>query len=206
MIPGVSATRMELLRLKKRYAIARRGHKLLKDKLEQLMVEVLKLIDRVVSKRRTVEKELKKVIGTFQLSSSSIPSHILDSLFYIPKRKLTVSHGTRRILNIQVPIFSVVSEGETRCYGFYGTDGDFDTSIESFSKVIEEMIELAQLEKTVELLAREVERTRRRVNALEYILIPELEETIAYIKLKLSEMERGNITRLMRVKEVIGKE
>ena len=206
MIPGISATRMELLRLKKRYTVAKRGHKLLKDKLEQLMVDILEFIDKVMDKRKEVEKNLRNAIAIFQLSVSAIPDYLLDSIFYIPVKKLSVSYKKRRILNIEVPLFSVIAEGKARCYGFYGTDGEFDMAIEGFSRVIEDMIDLAQIEKTVELLAREVERTRRRVNALEYILLPELEETISYIKLKLSEMERSNTTRLMRVKEIIGKE
>jgi V/A-type H+-transporting ATPase subunit D len=200
---NVNATRMELLKLRRRLVIAERGYKLLKDKLEELMRNVYSLVDEIQALRKEVEESLRKAIARYALAKNQrVPgsTRIATSL---PSVKLSVESGTKRILNVKTPTFKPKLEGRIRCYGFLETSGELDLSLASLFKVLEKMVLLAEKENTLELVAEEIERTRRRVNALEYVVIPNIKETISYINLKLAEMERGNLTRLMRIKEII---
>jgi len=200
---NVNATRMELLRLRRRGAIAERGHKLLKDKLEELMRNVYSLVDEIQALRKEVEDALRKAFARYALAAAQRSPRATEIATSLPAVKLSIEAGTRRILNVKAPTFKPKLEGRIRCYGFLETSGELDMSLESLYAVLEKMVLLAEKEKTLELVAEEIERTRRRVNALEYVVIPNIRETIAYINLKLSEMERGNLTRLMRIKEII---
>ncbi|UCG44024.1 MAG: V-type ATP synthase subunit D [candidate division WOR-3 bacterium] len=201
----VSATRMQMMRLKKRLAVARRGHKLLKDKQEELMRQILALIDEVREHRLRVEKETGRILGRFRVARAAYPAEYLDEAVMLPTKKVTVEVTTRNILNIKVPVFKKEISGKTRCYGFATTSGELDLALMSLDKLLDSLLVLAEKEKTLELLADEMEKTRRRVNALEFVLIPNIEETVRFIALKLSETERGDLTRLMRVKEIIRK-
>jgi V/A-type H+-transporting ATPase subunit D len=130
-------------------------------------------------------------------------SQVVENAVSAPTRKTTVEVGREQVMNLVVPVFSLKTEGKLASYGLAATPAELDTSLVAMEKVLGRMVELASKEKALELIGDEIERTRRRVNALEYILIPNLEETIRYISMKLSEMERGNLTRLMRVKEIV---
>jgi len=200
---NVNATRMELLKLRRRLAIAERGYKLLKDKLEELMRNVYSLVDEIRDMRREVEASLRKASARYALAKAQRDPKATDIATSLPAVKLSIEAGTRRILNVKVPIFKPKLQGRIRCYGFLETSGELDLALQSLYAVLEKMVLLAEKEKALELLASEIERTRRRVNALEYVVIPNTAETISFIKLKLSEMERGNLTRLMRIREII---
>jgi len=200
---AVNPNRMELLRLKKRLFLARRGHNLLKDKQEELMKRFLSLIEESKRLREEVEEKLGVAYGNFLSARGVMPGEVLEEALLRPKKKVAVKTEVVPVMNLRLPRLELEEEGETLCYGLAGTSGDLDVSLSLFSEALPAMIKLAEIEKWIELMAEEIERTRRRVNALEYILIPNLEETIRSIGMKLSERERGNLTRLMKVKEMV---
>ena len=205
MILDVNPNRMELLRLKKRLLLGRRGHKLLKDKQEELMRRFMELIEEVKALRREAERELKKAYleylsGRCLLSKDSI----ILALSY-PKKTLRLSAKLVNVLNLKMPKLEMEAEPQPFTYGFRWTSGTLDLFLKRALKLLPKLIRLAEVESYVDMLAREIERTRRRVNALEYVLIPNLEETVGYIEMRLEEFERSNLTRLMRVKELLGK-
>jgi len=206
MLLNVNPTRMELLRLKKRLVLAKRGHKLLRDKQDELMRFIQELVKVIKELRKEVEKELSSAIKRFLFVRASMDTMDIEEAFLMPKMKFTLEMDVKNIMNVQVPVFEKKVEGEAICYGFATTSPEMDLALLSIEKVFKKLIDLSEREKRLELLAQEMEKTRRRVNALEYILIPNLEETSKYIYMKLSEMERANITRLMRIKDVIRKE
>ncbi len=195
--------RMELLRLKKRLAMARRGHKLLKDKQDELMRQFMELIRDLKELRAAVEKSMEEAFRRFLFVSASMSRESLEEAVGFPSKRIRLSASQRMILNIRVPELEPTVEGEIQCYGLATTPGDLDASLLALNQVLEEMIRLAQKEKWMELMAEELVSTRRRVNALEYVFIPNLEETITYITMKLSEIERSNFSRLMKVKEIV---
>ncbi|MFO7639630.1 MAG: V-type ATP synthase subunit D [bacterium] len=199
----VPATRMAMMKLKRRLAMARRGHKLLKDKQEELLRRILGLIDGIRTHREQVERETGRVLGQFAIARQAYPPEYLDEAVMLPTRTVAVEVETRSILNLKVPVFRKAVSGPLRCYGLATTSGELDLALIALEKLLDALLELAEKEKTLELLAVEMEKTRRRVNALEFVLIPDLEETVRHIALKLAEDERGALTRLMRVKEII---
>jgi V/A-type H+-transporting ATPase subunit D len=194
---------MELLRLRKRLGLARRGHKLLKDKQDELMKRFMGLVHQIKDLRLSVEEELEQAWRRFLVARSMGGSQVVENAVSAPTRKTSVEVGREQVMNLVVPVFTLKTEGKLASYGLAATPAELDTSLVAMEKVLGRMVELASKEKALELIGDEIERTRRRVNALEYILIPNLEETIRYISMKLSEMERGNLTRLMRVKEIV---
>lgn len=194
---------MALLKLKKRLAVARRGHKLLKDKQEELMRQILGLIDEVREHRARVQQETGTILGRFAVARNTFEPELLDEAVMMPTRSVSVEVVTRNVLNIRVPVFKKEISGRTRCYGFATTSGELDLALVALDGLLDSLLILAEKEKALELLAEELDKTRRRVNALEFVLIPDIEETIKAIALKLSEDERGALTRLMRVKEII---
>lgn len=204
---NVNPTRMELTRLKKRIKVARRGHKLLKDKRDELMKQFLDIVMKNKEKREKVEEMMMDVHKSFLIARAMMTSEFLGEALMFPKQKVSLNTGTRNIMSVDVPVlkFETDSTEDSNIYpyGFANTSGDLDSAIATMSEVFPHMLELAELEKTVQLLAEEIEKTRRRVNALEYVLIPQLEETITYITMKLDENERGNLTRLMKVKDMM---
>ncbi len=200
---AVNPTRMELLRLRKRLQLARRGHKLLKDKQDELMKRFMGLVHQIKELRLSVESELEEAWKRFLVARSVGGGEIVEAAVSVPTRKTELEVGKEQIMNVVVPVFKLKAEGKVNSYGLATTPAELDTALMAMERVLERMIELASKEKALELLGDEIEKTRRRVNALEYVLIPNLVETIRYISMKLSEMERGNLTRLMRVKEIV---
>ena len=202
MILKVNPNRMELLRLKKRLVLARRGHKLLKDKEDELMRRLLELINEVRGLRKRVEEELARVFQSFAFARGVMPKQSFASNVELSAKRLKLTTGWLNVLNLHLPQWELEEEGKFS-YGFAGTCVDFDNALTWLSKILPFMVKLAQAEKSLQLLADEVERTRRRVNALEYIFIPDMEETVRHIDDRLSELERSNLTRLMKVKELV---
>lgn len=206
-IMRVNPTRMELTRLKKRVKVARRGHKLLKDKRDELMKQFLDMVKKNRDLRRTAEEKIARMHKKFLLARAVMPSEIMGEAIMVPKYSARVKVSSRNIMSVEVPDFDLeqtVMEGRNMYpFGFAETSGELDKAVSSMYEILPGMIELAELEKSVQLLADEIEKTRRRVNALEYVLIPQLEETIKYITMKLDENERGNLSRLMKVKDMM---
>ena len=203
MLLAVNPTRMHLLRLKKRLKLAVRGHKLLKDKQDELMRRFMDLVREIKGLRQEVEVELQKAFERFTLARSVMSKAALGEALALPGKRLEVEVTTSRIMSIEVPVFEPKAEGKIFCYGFVNTSGELDMSLRSLDAVLLRLIDLARAEKTMMLLADEIDRTRRRVNALEYTLIPSLKETIQYITMKLEELERSNLTRLMKIKAMV---
>lgn len=206
-IMRVNPTRMELTRLKKRLIVARRGHKLLKDKRDELMKKFLDLARKNKEFREKVEKMLMEVHSNFLVARAVMSSEVLEEALMFPKERVSLEVSSRNVMSVEVPVLNYKTEsndpGNIFPYGFATTSGELDGAIKALSEVMPYMLELAEMEKTAQLLAEEIEKTRRRVNALEYVLIPQLTETIRYITMKLDENERGNLTRLMKVKDMM---
>ncbi|MBN2363560.1 V-type ATP synthase subunit D [candidate division WOR-3 bacterium] len=203
LILEVNPTRQELLKLRRRIVIARRGHKLLKDKQDELMRRLLSMIENVKSLRIKVEKHLAEAMMEFAIAKGGAEPGFVEAAIMFPKKKVSIEVGRKQIMNLRVPSFARKVSGDIICYGLAQTTVELDNSLDALDNVTEELLDLAEKEKTVSMLADEVAKTRRRVNTLEYVLIPNLEETISYIRQKLAEMERSNLSRLMKVKDII---
>ena len=201
----VNPTRMELLRLKKRAAVAKRGHKLLKDKRDELMKTFLVLTRQARDLRKEVDDKLTTAYRSFLVARAVMSPEMLEEAIMFPKQKVSLTMSEKRMLNLTAPVFELHQEGEVYAYGLANTSSELDTSLGIFSEVLSLMVKLAGVERSVELLAEEIERTRRRVNALEHVLIPQLETAIKSISMKLSEQERAATTRLMKIKDLIRK-
>ncbi|UCD83550.1 MAG: V-type ATP synthase subunit D [Deltaproteobacteria bacterium] len=203
MRSSTHATRMELLRLRRRLGVALRGYKLLKDKQDELMKQFMELIGKIREMREETEKHLVQAFQGFLLASAVMSREEMEGALAFPNKIVNLEVKTRRVMNLQIPVLNLQAERPVYCYGCANTSGELDIALSNLDIIFSTMIVLAEREKALELLAAEIEKTRRRVNALEYILIPDLRETIKYIELKLSELERSNLTRLMRIKEII---
>lgn len=197
---AVNPNRMELLRLRRRLALAERGHKLLKDKLEEMMRRFLELMRRLYNLQEKVNPKLNKLLLSFAFVRAQNSKKELEEL--IPEGKLRLATKKEKILNLSIPQFEV-EENEVSDYDLLNTESELDIGIRKAQELLEDLLELAQLWKAVELLSHEIEVTRRRVNALEHILIPNIKETIRYISSRLEEMERSYQVQLMRVKEIV---
>ena len=204
---AVNPTRMELTRLKKRIRTARRGHKLLKDKRDELMKQFIEFIRKNKELRDETEKILEEARVDFMNANAIMRSEVTGEALMYPKKSARVDVSYVNHMSVDVPVFKIIdlnAEHESVFpYGFVSTSGELDGAIQKYSAVSDKLLMLAQIEKTVQLMADEIEKTRRRVNALEYVLIPRLEVTIKYISMKLEENERGNISRLMKVKDMM---
>lgn len=205
---NVNPTRMELSNLNKQLGIATRGHKLLKDKQDELMRQFIVLIKRNKELRMKVEKDLETSFQNFFFASAVMPPEMLEESVSFPKESLTVDIKSKNVMSVHVPVIQLrrTMEGDGGSiypYGFAQTPSELDDALAKLNESIPKLLELAEVEKTCQLLADEIEKTRRRVNALEYRTIPDLEETIQYIRMKLDESERSTITRLMKVKDII---
>ena len=200
----VNPTRMELLRLKKRLVTAVRGHKLLKDKLDELMKNFLELVEENQRLRTKVEEDLAQALDGFAMARAVISREVLEAAITTSRGDATLTAGTTSKMSVEVPVFSLeMAPALGNGFGMTETSAELDEAVNLLANSFTSMVELAQVEKTVELMAAEIERTRRRVNALEYVLIPQLQEQIKYITMKLDENERSNLTRLMKVKEMV---
>ncbi len=204
----VNPTRMALSELKLRLVTAKRGHKLLKDKQDELMRQFINLIKENKKLRVEVEKELSESFKSFLLASATMSPLFLESAVSFPKEKLSVEIKSKNIMSVNVPEMKFVKEeveGGIFPYGFVQTSAELDDTVVKLQKVLDRLLSLAEIEKSCQLMADEIEKTRRRVNALEYSTIPNLEETIKDIRMKLDENERATITRLMKVKQMLQK-
>ncbi|MFC2593686.1 V-type ATP synthase subunit D [uncultured Fretibacterium sp.] len=200
---NVNPNRMELSKLKKRLVVARRGHKLLKDKQDALIKAFLERARAGKALREKVEAELQECYGTFAFSRAQTTPEILEQALIFPGARCTLSVAWRNVMSVMVPKYDVKQEGNPVNYGFASVPLLLDVALEQFSKLILRLLELAAEEKAIRLMAGEIERTRRRVNALEYVMIPNLQETIRYISMKLDEQERSTLSRLMKIKEIV---
>jgi len=207
---NVNPTRMELSKLKKRLATATRGHKLLKDKQDELMRRFIDLIKYNNKLRGEVEDKLQGAFKDFLMASAAISPEFLEEAISYPKESISLELAEKNIMSVNVPVMNFVRKlegdsGSIYPYGFYSTSSELDNSIEQLYLILPKLLELAEVEKSCQLMADEIEKTRRRVNALEYMTIPQLQETIKYIKMKLDENERGALSRLMKVKDMMEK-
>ena len=202
----VNPTRMELTRLKKRLVTASRGHKLLKDKRDEMVRQFMLLIRRNRELRLTVEAALEKALAGFVLARVAMSRETMDEALLFPVREVELSVSRANIMSVDVPKISYREKKREQAFFPYGmlmTSSELDSAVSRLASVLPQMVELAELEKTCNMLADEIEKTRRRVNALEYVMIPQLEETIIYIRMKLDENERGSLIRLMKTKDMI---
>lgn len=207
---NVNPTRMELTTLKKRLSTATRGHKLLKDKQDELMRRFIELVKYNNNLRKSVEEQLSGSFKDFVMARALMSSEFLEEAIVYPKEHITVDVKTKNIMSVNVPEMEFKrqledEEGSIFPYGYANTSSELDDAIEKLYGILPKLLELAEVEKSCQLMADEIEKTRRRVNALEYVMIPQLLETVRYITMKLDENERGNRVRLMKVKEMLGK-
>ena len=207
---NVIPTRMELTRLKGKLKTAQRGHKLLKDKRDELMKQFLDTVREVRTLRAEVEEELMKVHGSFTVASALMSSEALEQALVYPKQSVELTMSFQNIMSVNVPVYDFKtqtrSDADIYPYGFAATSGELDTAVEALGHVFRKMLKLAQIEKSAQLMAEEIEKTRRRVNALEYVVIPNTQEAIRYINMTLDENDRATTIRLMKVKDMILKE
>ena len=203
----VNPTRMELTRLKKKLATATRGHKLLKDKRDELMRLFLERVRENRRLRKQVEAGILAANKDFMLARAAMQDPVLNTALLAPKQKVSLKSTTENVMSVEVPKFTfhtrTPQESDMFSYGFAFTSGDLDDAIESLAAVFPAMLRLAESEKACQLMASEIEKTRRRVNALEHVMIPQLQETIRYITMKLDENERSTQVRLMKVKDMM---
>jgi V/A-type H+-transporting ATPase subunit D len=200
--------RMELSRLKRRLVTAKRGHKLLKDKQDELIKKFIDMVKQNKALREEVERELIAAFQSFTMARSQMPASVVEESLMIPTAKVSIDIKKSNIMSVNVPRIEIsMEEGKNLYpYGFAGTSAEMDSAIRTLSAMLPKMLKLAEFEKACQLMADEIEKTRRRVNALEYVLIPQLENTIKFITMKLDENERSSRTRLMKIKEMVMQE
>lgn len=205
MAKYINPTRMEMTRLKKRLKTAARGHKLLKDKRDEMVrrfVEIIKLNKQL---RDQVEQELSEAMGRFSVARADMGNAAVSEALLYPIRKAQVKTGLRNVMSVEVPTIKLVEEDEAMDlpYSFAFTSSELDAAVLDLAALLPLLVQLAEVEKSCNMLADEIEKTRRRVNALEHVMIPEMEQQIKYIRMKLDENERGNLSRLMKVKDML---
>ena len=202
---NVNPTRMELKKLKARQQTAKRGHKLLKDKSDEMVRRFSAIIRENKRLRDEVEEELSETLRQFSVARSVTPAYRAETAFSMPSVAVKAECGVLSIMGVEVPDIKLLNEkrSDGLPYAYSEITSEADYSVERASRLLPKMLELAATEKSVRLLAEEIERNKRRVNALEYVMIPRLNETIKYILMKLDENERGNLTRLMKVKSMM---
>ncbi|MGL5956503.1 MAG: V-type ATP synthase subunit D [Brevinema sp.] len=198
--------RMELQAQKAKLRTATRGHKLLKDKQDALTKLFLEKVHTVKELREHTESELKRAYSYFMIARSVMDRDTANMVFESSSAEILLKAQVINTLGVRSPNFEFEQKGSLHEYGLVGTSAEVDSALEIFSNVVQKLIELAEMEKLVELLAIEIEKTRRRVNALEYRLIPHTQEIIRFIVMKLDEMDRSNLARLMKVKDIVRKE
>ena len=206
----INPTRQELNRLKNRLRTSIRGHKLLKDKRDELMKQFMDVVRENRALRKRVEEGLMRAHGAFTVAAALMSPEMLEQSLLYPKQSVELDMTFQNIMSVDVPQYqfrtSSQDPGEVYPYGFAQTSGELDDAVDAMARVFQDLLKLAEIEKTSQLLAEEIEKTRRRVNALEYVKIPEMQESIRYISMKLDENERANTIRLMKVKDIILKE
>ena len=203
----VNPTRMELTRLKKKLTTAVRGHKLLKDKRDELMRQFLELVRENKALREKVEAGIAAANQNFVLARSGMTDEALNVALMAPKQEVYLESETRNVMSVEIPVFHYKTRtsdaNDIYSYGFAFTSSDLDDAVKSLADLLPDMLRLAEIEKSCQLMAAEIEKTRRRVNALEHVMIPETRENIRYITMKLDENERSSQVRLMKVKDMM---
>ena len=206
-IMNVNPTRMQLQKLKKQLVTAVRGHKMLKDKRDELMRQFLALVREAKQLREYVESELTNCNNHFINASAVMSQASLNASLMSPKQQVNVEVSSKNVMSVNIPQFSTSQrtsdEGDIFPYGFAFTSFELDDAVMSLNKLLPDLIRLAKIEKSCELMSAEIERTRRRVNSLEYVMIPKYQETIKYISMKLEENDRSSRARLMKVKDML---
>ena len=203
MILAVNPNRMELLKLKRRLELAKRGYKLLKDKRDALIQKFIKLVQENKKTRGEFDKKIRECMIEFLLATMYMGEDDLNSIFLFSQRQTKVSTEFQNIMSVKVPKYKIAEEGDLFTYGMIKTSPELDNALKRYRQVTPLMIKMAELDKAIVLLTEEIEKTRRRVNALEYIMIPNLEDTIKFITMKLDEMARSSNSAIMRIKEMI---
>ena len=203
----ITPTRMVLNQQKARLKTATRGHKLLKDKRDELMRQFMEVVRRNRELRTKVEEGLTEAFSALGVASAIMSPDMLEQAILCPRQSVELGISFKNVMSVNVPVYDFKTKtadaGDIYPYGFAQTSGELDDALEKLAQVFEDMLELAQVEKTMQMLAQEIEKTRRRVNALEYVMIPELEQNIRYISMKLDENESSTKVRLMKVKEMV---
>ena len=203
----VNPTRMELTRLKRKLVTATRGHKLLKDKRDELMRQFLELVRENKSLRESVEAGIEAANKNFVLAKAGMSDEVLNVALMAPKQEVFLGASNKNVMSVEIPIFDyqtrTADANDIYSYGFAFTSSDLDDAVKSLADILPEMLRLAEIEKSCQLMAAEIEKTRRRVNALEHVMIPEMRENIKYIQMKLDENERSTQIRLMKVKDMM---
>ena len=198
---------MELKKLQSRYTMARRGHKLLKDKRDELMRRFLEMVRENRALRMKVEEQIRQANSNFVLAKASMSDETLKAALLAPKQEVYVTTSYRNVMSVDIPVFDTQTRtpdpNDIYSYGFAFTSADLDGAVKSLADILPDLIKLAEIEKSCQLMADEIEKTRRRVNALEHVMIPETQEQIRYITRKLDENERSTQTRLMKVKDMM---
>ena len=206
-VMNVNPTRMELTRLKKQLSTATRGHKLLKDKRDELMRQFLDMIKETKALREEFEDKLKAVNSHFVMASSVMSKEALDTALMAPKQEVYLETETRNVMSVDIPVFNISTRtsdaSDIFSYGFASTSFELDDAVSGLAELLPLMLKLAEKEKAVNLMADEIEKTRRRVNALEHVMIPRYRDTIHFIANKLEENERSSRARLMKVKDMM---
>ncbi len=204
---AITPTRMVLNQLKGRLKTATRGHKLLKDKRDELMRQFMEVVRKNKELRLKVEQGLTEAFGALTVASAVMSPEMLEQALLYPRQSVELGMKSRNVMSVEVPQYTFKTknsdESEIYPYGFAQTSGELDSAMQAMNRVFADMLELAQIEKTMQLLAEEIEKTRRRVNALEYVMIPEMQENIKYITMKLAENENSTKVRLMKVKDMV---
>jgi len=202
---NVNPTRQELLRLKIKLKTAQRGHKLLKEKRDGLMKSFMAIIREARDLRQEIEEQLGQGFFSFIFFSAKMGQSAIKEALLVPTKKTNLRATTKNVMGTEVPVFEYHEEGDFLSYDLASTSTSLDRALDTFSKALKTMVKLAEIEHSAKLLADEIEKTRRRVNALEHVFIPNMKETVRYISAKLAEQERGTIITLMKVKEIIAK-
>ncbi|MBN1787363.1 MAG: V-type ATP synthase subunit D [Sedimentisphaerales bacterium] len=203
MQTNINATRMQLLLLRRRIALAQRGHRLLSEKRDEISRQLIQISKQLGSLRKEVEKELVETSRRFVMARASMEPENIKSAMEVPTKKFSLAISFASIMNVRVPKFAKEIEGEIISYGYSTTSGELDIALKGLEKVFDRLLELAEKEKQAQLLADELQKTRRRVNVLEHVVIPELQQMIRFIYDKLAEAERDNISRLMKIADLI---
>ena len=203
MLANVNATRMELLRLRKRITLASRGHRLLSEKRDEISRQLIQIARQIQPLRKQVEAKLLETCRRFMLARAIMEPEDVKAALEIPTKKFSLAVELSNIMNVKVPHLVKEMAGEIICYGFATTSGEMDVALLALEKALDNLIELAEKEKQARLLAVELQMTRRRVNVLEHVVIPELQDAIKFIFAKLGEVERDNTSRLMKIADII---
>jgi V/A-type H+-transporting ATPase subunit D len=203
MLANVNATRMELLRLRRRVSLASRGHRLLSEKRDEISRQLIHIAKEIRPLREKVEKELLETCRRFMLARATMEPEDIKAALEVPTKKFNLTVKLARVMNVKVPHLVKEISGEIICYGFATTSGEMDVALMALERAFDNLMQLAEKEKQARLLATELNMTRRRVNVLEHVVIPELHETIKFIFDKLAEAERDNISRLMKITDII---